>query len=119
MARTARGLSDLISLRAEDRIRGGKVWSREALGSNIVRRPIVWPAKDLASDSVAVQALMIIEAEDTGSTCQDFRSHQRDEIQVNGSKRSSESVGRSDASNGFSGMSSRDSISTTNSGYSV
>ncbi|KAI6704319.1 hypothetical protein NL676_013455 [Syzygium grande] len=36
---------------------------------------------------------------------------------VNGSKRSSESVGRSDASNGFSGMSSRDSISTTNSGF--
>ncbi|KAI6695084.1 hypothetical protein NL676_022794 [Syzygium grande] len=35
---------------------------------------------------------------------------------VNGSKRSAESVDRSDASNGFSGMSFRDSISTTNLG---
>ncbi|KAI6696962.1 hypothetical protein NL676_017081 [Syzygium grande] len=35
---------------------GGKVWSLEALGSDIVRRPIVWPAKDLASDSVEDEA---------------------------------------------------------------
>lgn len=91
---------------------------------------------------------------DAGFTCQDFRSHQRDEIQghlscpafsfvqelslstndivtiftrmlqfydgpVNGSKGSSESVSRSDAANGFSGMSSRDSTSTTNSEYST
>lgn len=92
---------------------------------------------------------------DIGFTCQDFRPHQRDEIQghlsrpmflffiqdqslsmndiltiftgmlqfydgpVNGSKKSSESVSRSDAANGFSGMSSSDCISTRDLGYSV
>ncbi|KAI6707760.1 hypothetical protein NL676_010722 [Syzygium grande] len=43
---------------------GGKVRSREALGSDIARRPIVWPAKDLASDSVEDEAAGGVERAD-------------------------------------------------------